>query len=73
MGSIKTADKSLTNLLAQARALHFAMFHNAISQEDAQKKIQPMLQKLNQAGEQIAKKYKRKYIPITFQDLGKNF
>lgn len=73
MSSTKTIDKNLNNLLAEARALYFAMLRNAISHQEARRKIEPMLQKLNQAGEEIAKKYKRKYIPISFQDLGKGF
>lgn len=73
MSSTRAIDENLTNLLAEARAFHFTMLHNAIPRQEAERKIEPMLQRLNQSGKQIAKKYKRKYVPITLQDLGKSF
>lgn len=63
-------DKKPNELLAEARAIHFAMRHNAISEEDAKKRTEPMLAKLNKVGGQIAGKYAIKYRNITFQDLG---
>lgn len=62
----------LHNILAEARAIHFAMEHNAIGYKEAKKRIVPMLKKLNKTGIRIAQKYGVKYQPITFQNLGEN-
>lgn len=68
----KKIDKELTEILAEARAIHFAMRHKAITYEEAKKCVEPMLERLNKAGEQIAQKYGIKYKKITFQNLGTN-
>lgn len=65
-------NKELHDLLAEARAIRLAMVHGAISYEDAKKRINYSLEKLNIAGANIAKKYGVKYKKITFQTLGKN-
>ncbi len=63
----------LNKLLAEARAIHLAMRCNAISYEDAKKRVESNLAKLNIAGQLIAKKYGRKHRRITFENLGSNF
>lgn len=68
----KKIDNELTEILAQARGLHFAMRHKAITYEEAKKRVEPMLERLNKAGKQIAMKYGMKYKKITFQNLGEN-
>lgn len=68
----KELDKELTEILAQARGIHFAMRHKAITYEEAKKRVEPMLERLNKAGKQIAQKYGIRYRKITFQNLGEN-
>ncbi|HEV2339630.1 MAG TPA: hypothetical protein VGT05_02555 [Patescibacteria group bacterium] len=68
----KKLDKELTEILAEARGLHFAMRHKAITYEEAKKRVEPMLERLNKAGECIARKYSMRYKKITFQNLGEN-
>lgn len=63
----------LYELLAEARAIHFAMRCKAISYEEAKRRVESILTKLNIAGERIAKKYGRKHRKITFENLGTNF
>ena len=59
----------LHDVLAQARALRYAVIHKAISYEDAKKKSETFLKIANNAGEKIAKKYRMKYRKIRFSDL----
>lgn len=63
-------NKELHELLAEARAIRFALEHNAISYDGATKRVKPLLDKLNAAGASIAKKYGMKYRKITFENLG---
>lgn len=61
------------DLLAQARAIHFAMRNGAITYEQAKLRVDPTLQVINNHLTDLAKHYKRKVRLITFQDLGRNF
>ena len=65
-------NRELHDLLAEARAIRFALVHGAISYEDAKQRINSSLEKLNIVGAGIAKKYGVKYKKITFQTIGKN-
>lgn len=60
------------NLLADARAIHFAMKNGAITYAEAKRLTFPLLQRINANIDKIAKKYKRTPRHITFQDLGRN-
>ncbi len=66
-------DKTLTELLAEARAIRFALECKTISYTEAKNRVKPLLEKLNKAGIRIAKKYGVKYKKVTFQNLGSNF
>lgn len=66
-------DRDLKDLLAQARAIHFAMAHGQLSYREAKEKTRPLLQEINVAIEVIAKKYKKKPMYIKFVDLGSRF
>jgi len=68
----KVIDMELTEILGLARSIHFAMLHGAISKEQARKRIDPLLTRLNRVGKRIAKKYKMPYRKITFANLGEN-
>jgi len=68
----KKINSELNNIHAEARAIHFAMRNNAITYEEAKNRAEPLLERLNQAGSQIAQKYGIKYKEITFQNLGEN-
>ncbi len=68
----KKLDEELTEILAEARAIHFAMRNGALSYDEAKKRVEPMIERLNKAGKSIAKKYGRTYKKITFQNLGEN-
>lgn len=65
-------NKDLRELLAEARAIHLAASHNAISYEEAKKRVEATLKRLNEEGERIAKKFGVKHRKITFQNLGVN-
>jgi len=62
-------NEDLRELLATARAIHFAYQHNAITHLQAKHLTKPILQRINATVELIAKEYKRKPKYITFQDL----
>lgn len=66
-------DKDLRTLLATARAIRFAAEQGAISYEEAKKRVEETLEKVNSVGERIARKYGRKHRRITFENLGRNF
>lgn len=63
---------NIKDLLAQARAIHFAMRHGAITYQQAKTRVEPILRIVNNHIELIAKRYKRKSRLIKFQDLGRN-
>lgn len=67
---MQDVNKELHSLLAEARALHYCVRHNVISYEEGKKRAESALEKLNAAGERIAKKYGRKHRKITFRNLG---
>ncbi len=62
---------NLWDLLAEARAIHFAMRRGAISYEIAKIKAVPILQIINKRSEEIAKKHGVRARKIIFQDLGR--
>lgn len=64
-----TIDKSLTDTLAEVKALRYALIHKAIDYNQAKTKADELLQVVNKAGEKIAKKYGRTYRKIRFSDL----
>lgn len=72
LDKIQKIDNKLTEILAEARAIHFAMRHKTITYDEAKKRVEPLLEKLNKAGAIIARKYGIKYRKITFQNLGEN-
>lgn len=67
--SNQEVDKQATELLAEARAIRFAVKNGAITYESAKERVKPLLEKVNKVGAFIARKYKRKYRRITFQEL----
>lgn len=68
----KKRDGDLRELLAEARAIFFAMAQGATTSRQAKDRTKPLLQKINIAIEVIAKKHNQKPKYITFSDLGKN-
>ncbi len=62
----------MRDLLAEARAVHLAMRYGQITYEQAKVRVQPILRRLNDHIELIAKQYKTKPRYIRFQDLGRN-
>lgn len=66
-------DKSLRELLAEARAIRLSTEQGAINYDEAKERVKATLEKVNVVGERIAKKYGRKYRKITFENLGRNF
>jgi len=64
-----TTSKRLNDVLAQAKALRFAAAHGAIEYHDAKAKAKKLLKIVNQTGQRIARKYKRRYRKIKFSDL----
>ena len=67
--STQEIDRNLTDILGEAKAIRFALQYGALSYNDAKKRVQPLLNKINAVGKVIARKYKRKYRKIRFQDL----
>jgi len=65
-------NNNIKSLFAEARAIHFAMRNGAITYEEAKLRVQPILRRLNDHIELIAKQYKAKPRYIRFQDLGRN-
>ncbi len=71
--SIMSGDNNnLRDLLAEARAIHFAMRNGAITYQDAKLRVQPILRRLNDHIGLIAKQHKVKPRYLKFQDLGRN-
>lgn len=62
----------IKDLLAEARAIHFAMRNGAITYEEAKLRVQPILRSVNDHIGRIAKECKVKPKYIKFQDLGRN-
>ena len=60
-------------LLAEARAIHFAMHHGNISYEEGQIRVKPVLEIINRKVIKLAKKHNIKPKLIKYQDLGKTF
>lgn len=69
---MELSDKNLREQLGEARAIHLAMRHGAITYEQAKYRVKPILRRINTAVELIAKEYKVKPNYIKFQDLGSN-
>jgi hypothetical protein len=67
------ANMNYRDLLAEARAIHFSMQHGAITYEEAQNRVKPVLIIINKKIDEIAKKYSRRPHHIKFQDLGRTF
>ena len=65
--------KRVKDLLAEARAIHFAMRNGAITYQDAKNRVQPILLVINNHVGQVAKRNKVKPRFIRFQDLGRSF
>lgn len=72
MSQMNEINKDLRELLAEARAIHLAASYNAISYEEAKKRVEATLKRLNEEGERIAKEFGVKHKKITFQNLGVN-
>lgn len=62
---------NISDLLAQGRAIHFAMRNGAITYDEAKIRVQPILVSVNNHIRQIAKRHKVKPRFIRFQDLGR--
>lgn len=65
-------NENLRDLFAQARSIHFAYQHNAISRKKAILLSKPILRRLNTTVVLIAQKHNMKPKRITFQNLGEN-
>ena len=65
-------NNNIKDLLAEARAIHFAMRNGAITYEEAKLRVQPILRSVNDHIGRIAKGCKVKPKYIKFQDLGRN-
>ena len=66
-------NESLREMLAEARAIYYAMTHGAITYQQAKLQTMPILDRINTSITLIAKKYKVKPKYITFYHLGRNF
>lgn len=69
---MRVANENLKDLFAQARTIHLAYQHNAISRKEAILRSKPILRCLNATIVTIAKKHKMKPKYITFHNLGEN-
>ena len=64
-----TINHRLDEVLAEVRALKYAVIHKAISYEEAKNKSEALLKIANKVGENIAKKYGLVHKKIRFTDL----
>lgn len=63
----------LRELLAEARAIHFAMQHGQLTYEEAKLRVQPILHRVNTVVGLISKEHNiKKPRFIKFQNLGRN-
>ena len=69
---MKNENNNVKDFLAEARAIHFAMQHGAISYQDAKRLVQPILHRINDHVGRIAKEHSVKPKYIKFQDLGRS-
>lgn len=65
-------NENLRDLFAQARAIHLAYQHSAISRKEAILRSKPILRLLNDTVVLIAQKHNMKPKRITFNNLGEN-
>lgn len=63
---------NLRELLSEARAIHFAMKHGALSYERAAVMTRPYLEVINKKIRRIARQYKTRPKEMCFQDLGRS-
>lgn len=63
---------NLRELLAEGRAIHFAMKYGALSYEKAIIMTKPYLETINKRIRGIAREYGVRPKEIRFQDLGRN-
>lgn len=68
---MRDGNEDLRELLATARAIHFAYQQDAITLQQAKDRSKPLLRRLNTAIALIAKEFNVKPKFITFHDLGK--
>lgn len=70
MSYLTRADnKEVSDILAEAKAIKFAVLQGAISYEEAKNRANNLLILVNDVGEKIAQKYGRRYKKIKFSDL----
>lgn len=69
---IMNNNTNIRDLLAEARATHFAMKNGAITYREAQVRVQPILLVINNHIGQISRRHKVKPQYLKFQDLGRN-
>ncbi len=64
-------NKNPKEILAKARAVHFAMHHGVISYEKAHELTDPLLREINDYIVKTAKKFDQRPKKLVFQDLGR--
>ena len=69
---MKNDKVNLRELLAEARAIHLAMKHGALSYEKAKVMTKPYLDTINKEARKIARQYKVSPKEIRFSDLNRN-
>lgn len=62
----------VSELLAEARAIHYAMRNGAISYEKAKNDTKPLLEIINKEIAKIARQFGRNARKVSFQDLGRH-
>ena len=72
MSSIININTSLKDLLAEARAIYFAMKNGALTYKEAKRRTEPLLGLLNTRNRQIARKFRVKAKEIRFSDLNRS-
>lgn len=72
--SYKNIDKNinLREVLAEARAIHLAMRHGAMTYEQAKQRTKPLLAIINVRTKQIAKEFNVRAKEIKFSDLNRD-
>lgn len=68
---MKIEDEDSRGLLGEARAIHLAFQHRAITYKEAKLRTKPLLDILNSRIKTISNKYKVRPKYIKFYDLGK--
>lgn len=62
-------DKELTQIWAGIETIKVKLAHSNLEYDEAKKLAKPLIDKLNERGEVVAKRFKKQFKPFTFTGI----